>query len=450
MVAKGYSQKPGIDFQETFAPVARHETIRGLISVAAQKGWFLHQLDVKSAFLNGVLKEEVFVDQPQGFVLKGQEHKVYKLKKALYGLKQAPRAWYGEIDSYFNERGFQRSENEPALYVKTEGISDILIVSLYVDDLVYTGSSRNMILNFKNDMMRKYEMSNLGMLHYFLGISIIQSNDGIFITQKKYAKTLLEKFKMVGCKPVATPLVVNEKFQREDGSGDADESVYRSLVGSLLYLTTTRPDIMYAASLLSRFMHKPTCIHYGAAKRILRYIQGTLDFGIMYERNVKPKLYGFCDSDWGGSVDDLKSTSGYTFTLGTGVFSWASKKQKSVALSTAEAEYVSASIATSQVVWLRRIMQDFGEKQESATHILCDNKSAIAMSKNPVCHGKSKHIALKHHYIRGAVEDKEVDVVYCKTEDQVTDIFTKALPKDRFIYLRELLGVKQQSIKREC
>nr|XP_028946832.1 uncharacterized protein LOC114820387 [Malus domestica] len=152
---------------------------------------------------------------------------------------------------------------------------------------------------------------------------------------------------MVGCKPVATPLVVNEKFQREDGSCDADESVYRSLVRSLLYLTATRPDIMYVASLLSRFMHKPTYIHYGVAKRILRYIQGRLDFGIMYERNVEPKLYGFCNSDWGGSVDNLKSTSGYTFTLGTGVFFWASKKQKSVALSTAEAEYVSASIATS-------------------------------------------------------------------------------------------------------
>ncbi|XP_068343981.1 uncharacterized mitochondrial protein AtMg00810-like [Pyrus communis] len=320
LVAKGYYQKPGIDFQETFAPVVRHETISGLIYIVAHK------------------------------------HKVYKLKKALYGLKQAPRAWYGKIDSYFNEMGFQRSENEPALFVKTEGISDILIVSLYVDDLVYTRSSDKMILNFKNDMMRKYEMSDLRMLHYFLGISIIQSNDGIFITQKKYAKTLLEKFKMVGCKPVATPLVVNEKFQRYDGSGDADESMYRSLVGSLLYLTATRPDIMYAASLLSRFMHKPTCIHYGAAKRILRYIQGTLDFGIMYESNVESKLYGLCDSDWGGSVDDLKSTFGYTFTLGTGVFSWPSKKQKSVALSTADAEYVSALIATSQAVWLRRIM----------------------------------------------------------------------------------------------
>ncbi|XP_024164182.1 secreted RxLR effector protein 161-like [Rosa chinensis] len=220
-----------------------------------------------------------------------------------------------------------------------------------------------MISNFKPDMMMKYEVSDLGIMHYFLGIEIVQSVEGIFITQKKYAKTILKKFKMLGCKSVATPLVVNENFQKEDGSGSANESIYRSLVGSLLYLTATRPDLMYAASLLSRFMHKPTKVHYGAAKRILRYIQGTIEFGIMYERNVEPKLFGFCDSDWGGSVDDLKSTSGYTFILGTGVFYWASKKQKSVALSTAEAEYVFASIAISQAIWLKRVIEDFGEKQ---------------------------------------------------------------------------------------
>ena len=450
LVAKGYSQIPGVDFHETFAPVARHETIRGLISIAAQKGWYLHQLDVKSAFLNGVLKEDVFVDQPQGFVIEGEEQKVYKLKKALYGLKQAPRAWYGEIDSYFSERGFQRSQNEPALYTKIEGKSDILIVSLYIDDLVITGNCVRLITEFKSDMKKKYEMSDLGLLHYFLGIGIIQSDEGIFITQEKYAKALLERFKMIGCNPVATPLVVNEKFQKEDGSGEADATLYRSLVGSLLYLTATRPDIMFATSLLSRFMHKPTRIHYGAAKRILRYIQGTIKFGIMYERNVEPKLFGFCDSDWGGSVDDLKSTSGYTFTLGTGVFSWASNKQKSVALSTAEAEYVSASTATSQAVWLRRIIEDFGEKQKEATPLLCDNKSAIAMSKNPVYHSRAKHIALKYHYIRDAVEENQVDIVYCNTEDQVADIFTKALARERFVYLRGLLGVKQHSIKGEC
>ena len=455
LVAKGYSQKPGVDFHETFAPVARHETIRGLISIAAQKGWFLHQLDVKSAFLNGVLKEEVFVDQPEGFVVKDKEQKVYKLRKALYGLKQAPRAWYGEIDGYFTKRGFERSLNEPALYTRTEGMN-ILIVSLYVDDLVFTGSCEKMISNFKSDMMEKYEMSDLGILHYFLGIGIVQNVDGIFITQKKYATSLLEKFKMIGCKIVHTPLVVNEKFQKEDGSGQADQTNYRSLVGSLLYLTATRPDIMYAASLLSRFMHNPTRVHYGAAKRVLRYIQGTLDFDIMYKRNVDPKLFGFCDSDWGGSVDDLKSTSGYTFTLGTSVCSWASTKQKYVALSTAEAEYVSASIATSQAIWLRRVIKDFGEKQDSATPILCDNKSAIAMSKNPVYPSRAKHIALKFHYIRDAVEEKEIDVVYCNTDDRVADIFTKALPRDRFEYLRSLLlGVqkmkkKEESIKGEC
>ena len=405
---------------------------------------------MKSAFLNGVLKEEVYVDQPEGFIIKGEEMKVYKLKKALYGLKQAPRAWYGEIDSYFIGKGFQRSHNEPTLYIKTEGKSDILIVSLYVDDLVFTGSSESLIKTFKEEMMKKYEMSDLGLLHYFLGIEICQNEDGIFISQKKYAKTILKKFGMGGCKSVPTPLVVNEKLQNEDGSKEVDASIYRSLVGSLLYLTATRPDIMYAASLLSRFMHKPTQIQFGTAKRVLRYIQGSINFGIMFERNVVPKLFGFCDSDWGGSVDDSKSTSGYAFTLGTGIFSWQSKKQKTVALSTAEAEYVSASLATSQAIWLRSIMEDFGEKQGEPTPILCDNKSAIAMAKNPVFHNRTKHIARKHHFIRDAVEDNQIDVVYCKTEEQIADIFTKALPRDKFEYFRGLLGVKKQSIKGEC
>ena len=207
---------------------------------------------------------------------------------------------------------------------------------------------------------------------------------------------------------------------------------------------------MYAASLLSRFMHKPTQIQFGIAKRVLRYIQGSINFGIMFERNVMPKLFGFCDSDWGGSVDDSKSTSGYAFTLGTGIFSWQSKKQKTVALSTAEAEYVSASLATSQAIWLRSIMEDFGEKQGEPTPILCDNKSAIAMAKNPVFHNRTKHIARKHHFIRDVVEDTQIDIVYCKTEEQIADIFTKALPKDKFEYFRGLLGVKKQSIKGEC
>lgn len=412
--------------------------------MATHKGWLLHQLDVKSALLNEVLEEEIYVEQPQGFFVQGQEEKVYKLKKALYGLKQAPRAWYGQIDAYFNERGFQRSQSEPTLYKKTQGTTGILIVSLYVDDLIYTGSDEKMIRDFKNDMMQKYEMNDMGLLHYFLGIEVEQNKDGVFISQKKYVDNILKKFKMEACNPVPIPLVVNEKFMKEDGSGDVDPSMFRSLVGSLLYLTTTRPDIMYATSLLSRFMHKPSNIHYGVAKRVLRYIKGTKDYGIMYEKNENEKLrlFGFCDSDWAGSSDDTKSTSGYAFSFGCGVCSWASKKQETIELSSAEAEYVSLTMATKQAIWLRRILDDLGEKQKEATTLFCDNKSAIAMSKNPVYHGRTKHINIKHHFIRQMVEDGEIEVKHVGTKDQVADIFNKALPKDKFVYFRELMGMQ--------
>ncbi|KAI5314280.1 hypothetical protein L3X38_043456 [Prunus dulcis] len=390
LVAKGYSQKPGIDYNETFAPAARLDTIRTLIALAAQKEWSLYQLDVKSAFLNGILKEEVYVEQPQGYDQKNKETKVYKLKKALYGLKQAPKAWYDEIDAYFNNAGLKKSSSEATLYVKT------------------------------NDTADRY----------------------IFIHQKKYAMKLLEKFGMKDCKSVAIPLVVNEKLCKEDGSEAANESEFRQIVGSLLYLTATRSDVMFASSLLARFMHNPTKKHLGTAKRVLRYIQGTLDFGIEFVKGKTSTLIGYCDSDWARSEDDMRSTSGYAFTLGSGMFSWASIKQNTIALSTTEAEYVSAAEATSQAKWLRFVLEDFGEGQVEGTPILCDNTSAIAMEKNPVHHQKTRHISWKFHFIREAIHAKEIELIYCKTEDQIADILTKALPKDRFVSLRSLLGVK--------
>ncbi|CAL8990976.1 unnamed protein product, partial [Prunus brigantina] len=316
LVAKGYVQKPGIDYNETFAPVARLDTIRTLIALAAQKGWKLFQLDVKSAFLNGRLQEE------------------------------APRAWYGEIDSYFAECGFEKSLSEATLYTKKRGENNILIVSIYVDDIVYTGDNQEMLDEFKKDMKEKYEMTDLGLLHHFLGMGVIQTETSIFIHQRKYASSLLDNFGLKECKSVAIPLVATEKLSKEDGSGAASEDQYRKIVGSLLYLTATRPDVMYAASLLARYMHNPTNKHYGTAKRVLRYIKGTLDYGLMYEKGKRTVLIGYCDSDWGGSLEDSKSTSGYAFSFGSGVFSWASVKQNCVALSTAEAEYVSASEAT--------------------------------------------------------------------------------------------------------
>ncbi|XP_058722251.1 uncharacterized protein LOC131594177 [Vicia villosa] len=332
LIVKGYAQQPGIDYSETFSLVARLDTIRTVIALAAQKGWNLYQLDVKSAFLIGELKEEVYVQQPQGFVTKGQEKKVYKLKKALYGLKQAPRAWYSEIVSYFIQQGFQRSQSEHTLYVKHQ------------------------------EMMKKYEMSDLGLLHDFIGIEVYQDEYGVFICQRRYAENILKKFGMNGCKPVDIPLVVNEKLKKEDGGRLVDASMYRSLVGSLFFLTATRPDLMFAASLLSRFMSKPSHLHLGAAKRVLRYVMGTMKHGIRFEKNSKLEAKDYRDSDWTGSVDDMKSTSGYVFSLGSRVISWCSKKQDTVAQSSAEAEYLAAGLATQQSLWLRKILEDIGEK----------------------------------------------------------------------------------------
>ncbi|KAL0361165.1 UNVERIFIED_CONTAM: Retrovirus-related Pol polyprotein from transposon RE1 [Sesamum radiatum] len=233
------------------------------------------------------------------------------------------------------------------------------------DDLIYTGNNEKMIHDFKEDMMKTFEMSDLGLMHFFLGIEINQEKEGIFICQKKYTETLLKKFKMESCKTVTTPLVTGEKYKKEDGSEKVDGSIYRSLIGSLLYLTATRPDIMFATSLLSRFMQSPSQVHYGAAKRILRYLQGTKDFGIWYKSTNDAKLVGYTDSDWAGSADDMKSTSGYTFSLGSGIFSWASKKQATVAQSSAEAEYIAAAAASNQATWLRRILEDMGRSKRS-------------------------------------------------------------------------------------
>ncbi|CAL8150880.1 unnamed protein product [Prunus armeniaca] len=219
-----------------------------------------------------------------------------------------------------------------------------------------------MIEEFRRDMMEHYEMTDLGVLHHFLGMGVIQSKQSIFLHQKKYGQKLVEKFGLKDCKIVATPLAMNEKLSKNDGSEAADEGQYRQIVGSLLYLTATRPDIMFAASLLARFMHNPTKKHMGTAKRVLRYIQGTIDFGIVFEKGKETTLIGYCDSDWAGSEDDMRSTSGYVFTMGSGVFSWASIKQNTVALSTAEAEYISAAEATSQAKWLRFVLEDFGEE----------------------------------------------------------------------------------------
>lgn len=250
-------------------------------------------------------------------------------------MKQAPRAWYSRIDTYFLSNNFNKSDGEPTLYIK-EGDGKILIVVLYVDDLIFTGNDDNLIADFKETMKSEFEMTDLGLLRYFLGIEVHQKKNGIFICQSKYVDQILKRFKMQNSKFAPTPTTTGLKLSKDDCNNNVNPNLYKSMVGSLMYLTATRPDIMYAVSSISRFMETPKETHWLAAKRILRYVNGTKAYGILYGATNHFKLVGYMDSDWAGSLDDRKSTSGYAFHLGSGVVSWASKKQPIVSLSTTD------------------------------------------------------------------------------------------------------------------
>ncbi|KAM1652550.1 hypothetical protein ACFXTN_004992 [Malus domestica] len=263
-------------------------------------------MDVKSAFLNGVLEEKVYIQQPSSYKIKGYEDKVLKLKKALYGLKQAPRAWNSHIDKYFQENNFIKCPHEHAFYIKVKD-GDILIVCLYVDDLIFTGSNLSMFEKFKRVMTKEFKMTNIGLMAYYLGIEVKQNEEGIFISQESYTKEILKKFKMDNCKPISTPVECRVKLTKHDKGKNVDPTFFKSLVGSLCYLTCTRPDILYAVGLVSRYMENPTTTHLKTVKRILRYLKGTVNFGLFYSSSSNYKLVGYSDSDWAGDSDDRKA-----------------------------------------------------------------------------------------------------------------------------------------------
>ncbi|RVW51356.1 Retrovirus-related Pol polyprotein from transposon TNT 1-94 [Vitis vinifera] len=441
LVAKGYAQQHGIDYTEVFAPVARWDTIIMVIALAARNGWSVYQLDVKSAFLHGELNEAVFIEQPQGYEKKGEEHKVYKLKKALYGLKQAPRAWYSRIEAYFIKEGFERCSCDHTLFIKTGDGGKILIVSLYVDDLIFTGNDESMFVKFKNSMKLEFDMTDLGKMKYFLGMEVLQNSEGIYISQRKYAKEVLERFGMEKSNSVKNPIVPGDRLTKNEGGVKVDATKYKQLVGSLMYLTATRPDLMYVVCLISRFMASPTEMHLQAAKRVLRYLKGTVDLGVFYQNEGNGELMAYTDSDYAGDVDDRKSTSGYVFLLSEGAVAWSSKKQPVVTLSTTKAEFVAAASCACQGVWMRRVLEKLGHSQGKCTTVLCDNNSTIKLSKNPVMHGRSKHIDVRFHFLRDLTREGVVELKHCGTQEQVADIMTKPLKLDVFLKLHELLGV---------
>ena len=333
LVARGFVQQEGIDFDDAFAPVARMESVRVLLALAAQEGWKVHHMDVKSAFLNGDLKEEVYVRQPPGFTVAGEEGKVYRLKKALYGLRQAPRAWNAKLDITLKKMGFQQSAHEAAVYRRGSG-EDLLLVGVYIDDLIITDTDGRGVEDFKAAMKDRFKMSDLSLLCFYLGVEVHQDAKGITLCQSNYAQRILELGNMQGCNPAATPMEEKLKLSRESTAEEVDATLYRRLMGSLRYLVHTRPDLAFAVGYLSRFMQRPTVEHQQAAKRVLRYVAGMLDYRLHYEKAPNTaRFFGYSDSDLAGDVDTSKSTSGTMFFLGSCLFCWQSIKQKVVALS---------------------------------------------------------------------------------------------------------------------
>ena len=439
LVAKGYNQEEGIDFDETFAPVARLEAIRMLLAFAAFKDFKLYQMDVKSAFLNGFIKEEVYVEQPPGFEHEEFSNHVYKLNKALYGLKQAPRAWYERLSSFLINKGFSRGKIDTTLFIKNHN-SNTLIVQIYVDDIVFGATNTLLVNEFVECMKSEFEMSMMGELNYFLGLQVKQTNQGTFINQSKYTKELLKRFKLENCKTRPTPMSTTLKLDKDENGKRVCEKLYRGMIGSLLYLTASRPDIMFSVCLCARFQSCPRESHLSAVKRIFKYLAGTIEIGLWYPKFTSFDLIGYSDADFAGCKVDRKSTSGTCHFLGNSLISWHSKKQNSVALSTAEAEYVAAGSCCAQILWMKQTLEDYGLKYDHIP-IRCDNTSAINLTKNPIQHSRTKHIEIRHHFIRDHVLNNDICLEFVDTNNQIADIFTKPLSENRFCTLRRELGM---------
>lgn len=402
----------------------------------------MHHMDVKSAFLNGPLEEEVYVSQPPGFEIKGSEEKVYRLNKALYGLKQAPRAWNRRIDGFLMKLGFLKCTTEHGVYIKGSNTTNLTVVCLYVDDLLVTGNNETEIANFKGEMMREFEMTDLDLISYFLGIEFKRTDEGVIMHQGRYARDVLKKFRMVDCNSADTPTATGVNLVKDPNEEEVDVTLYRQMVGSLRYLCCTRPDLLYVVGLISRYMENPKLSHFRAAKRIMRYVKGTLDYGILFPSAAKKcNVLGYSDSDWCGDKSDRKSTTGYVFFYGDAPISWSSKKEQVVALSSCEAEYIAAAMAACQAQWLDNIFGELKMKEKGAITLMVDNKSAINLAKHPVAHGRSKHIETRFHFLREQVTKGKLSVKYCPTTVQVADIFTKPLKIDQFKELRSRLGV---------
>uniref|UniRef100_A0A2N9HWF1 Reverse transcriptase Ty1/copia-type domain-containing protein n=1 Tax=Fagus sylvatica TaxID=28930 RepID=A0A2N9HWF1_FAGSY len=448
LVAQGFSQEYGIDYDETFAPVAKMTTVRTLIAISAIRDWDIFQMDVKNAFLNGDLSETVYMRPPPGSSI-ASPHMVCKLRKALYGLKQAPRAWFAKLKSVLIGAGFRQSENDYSLFISSTPQGNVFIL-VYVDDILITGDDSQSIINLKNVLQHSFQMKDLGSASYFLGLEISHNSHGYFLSQQKYTQDLINLVGLSDDKQVDTPLEVNVKYSKNDGEPITDPTLYRRVVGSLVYLTVTRPDIAHAVQLVSQFVSDPRRLHLTALHRIIRYLRSTSDLGLPYYKSALPQLQAYSDADYGGCPDTRRSTTGYCSFLGSSLLSWKSKKQPTVSKSSTEAEYRAMSAVCSEIVWLRRLLADFGMTPSIPTPLFCDNESAVKIASNPVFHERTKHIEIDCHFVREKFEQGLITLPHVSTKDQIADILTKSLSKTNHVRFVSKLLLPLHQFEGEC
>ncbi|POM69827.1 Integrase catalytic core protein [Phytophthora palmivora] len=448
VVALGNHQRPGIDFRETFTPVARMSSFRLLRALSAELGLQVYGADINTAYLNAGLGISQYLRSFEGYPCKVNGH-MYVVLKALYGLRQSGREWNSELNKWLIAHGFQRSLTEPFLYYQMEN-DKIMYVLVYVDDLLVATNQEHYKTELFTELNKAYGTKDQGLLSQYLGVEVEQTESQIKIKQSKYAKEILTKFGYLNAHAVGNQMEVNAHLTPSDGENTENtEFPYREVVGMLLYLaTTTRPDLAYVLGQFSRFVARPTFKHVGTVKRVLHYLAGTQDHGITYTRKLeKPSevvLNGYCDSDWAMDLGARKSTTGFVFTLSNGAIAWMSRHQTIVALSTAEAKYVAACEAAMEAIAVKNILQEILPHHTIMLKLGIDNQAAYVMATNPTYSRRTRHIELRWHYVREQVERRAIKLHKVKGEDNPADAFTKALDKKRLKRLLRLVGCLEQ------
>ena len=437
LVAKGFQQIEGRDYNEIFSPVARMSTIRTLIALATVHNLELDQMDVVTAFLNGDIEEHIFMRQPPGFEFGGKNQWVCKLNKALYGLKQAPRQWNIKLHNYLvDELGFSANHVDAALYTKWDG-KLFFIICVYVDDLLVASNNRAKLNKLKAKLAAGFKMKDLGPLSYYLGVEVIRDRDAgtTILSQRAYAQEVLKRFNMQDCRGVTTPAQANIVLTKEMSPENEEQEramrdvPYASCVGAIMYLSTcTRPDVTWALSKAAAFTARPGPSHWKALKRILQYLQTTYNWSLTYRTGPSASvLEVFTDADHNTCPDTSRSTSARVLMLAGAAIEWSSKKQGIATISTLESEYVAMASACQTVVWARHLLQELGSPQKQPTPLWCDNQGAIAVTRNPESHHRTKHIRLKYHFIKDCERLGDVKVQFVGTKEQIADSLTKAL-----------------------